>query len=64
MAGALSGLNPMSVLARGYTAVFDEQGKVIHSAGALKEKDLLHLRFHDGQALVQVVESTPNEEKS
>ena len=57
MAGSLSGLNPMSVLARGYTAVFDGSGQVVKSAAGLKTRQRLTLRFHDGEKRVQVLKS-------
>lgn len=44
----LSALNPMTVLARGYSAVFSADGKVIDSAEKASAGDKIHLRFADG----------------
>ena len=44
----LAALNPMNVLARGYSAVFDETGAVVSSAEKIKKNDELTLRFADG----------------
>ena len=56
LAGKTATLNPMSVLARGYGAVFDPGGRVIKSAGELRENDRIVLRLHDGRANATVNE--------
>lgn len=42
-------LNPMSVISRGYSAVFDEDGKLIKSIDDIKKGDLLSVRLADGR---------------
>ena len=46
----LDSLSPLQVLKRGYSFVEKEDGKVIDSILKVKEKDILHLSFHDGKA--------------
>ncbi len=48
-AGKLQALNPLAVLARGYS-IAEKQGKAVYSAGELKEGDELLLRFQKGRA--------------
>lgn len=62
-AGAMAGLNPMGVLARGYTAVFDDNGALVKSARELSGKDCLTLRFYDGEGLVKVLSNSEKEEE-
>lgn len=51
---ALSALNPLSVLGRGYALVQTEAGKVIPTAAELTVGDRVNLRFADGIAKVTV----------
>ncbi len=51
----LAALNPMNVLARGYSAVFDENGKVVSKAKNLKKDDRLTLVMSDGKTNVKVI---------
>ena len=53
--GKLEALNPISVLARGYT-ITENSGEIVKSALALKEGDELSIRFSDGKASVSVKE--------
>ena len=53
--GKLEALNPISVLARGYT-ITEKSGEIVKSALALKEGDELSIRFSDGKASVSVKE--------
>lgn len=48
LTGKLEALNPLSVLTRGYSAVFDEDGKAIRSTRDVAVGDPLHLRLSDG----------------
>ena len=50
----LEALSPLSVLSRGFSAVFDENGKVVSDVLRLKENDLLTLRFANGIAEAKV----------
>lgn len=51
----LAALNPMNVLARGYSAVFDSDGKVISSTKQLKTDDELTLVMADGKINAKVL---------
>ena len=51
----LAALNPMNVLARGYSAVFDGDGNVVSSAKKVKTDDELTLRFADGNIKTKVL---------
>lgn len=53
-AAKLDALSPLSVLSRGYGAVFDENGVSIHSAEQLHIGDVLRLRLCDGEADTKV----------
>lgn len=50
----LQSLSPLRVLARGYTAAFDESGHTVTSVQSLSEGERLSLRFHDGSANMTV----------
>ncbi len=50
----LQSLSPLRVLARGYTAAFDESGHAVTSVQSLSEGERLSLRFHDGSANMTV----------
>lgn len=50
----LEGLNPISVLARGY-AVAEKNGMVISSKDQLNKNDVFNLKFSDGELEVQVI---------
>jgi exodeoxyribonuclease VII large subunit len=63
-AGTLTGLNPLVVLARGYAAVFTEEGAVIKSSREAKGEKTLSLRFHDGSVKVSVLEGKEKEMES
>lgn len=51
----LEALSPLSVLARGYALVRDEQGNVVKQASSLSTGALLKLRFEDGETRCQVL---------
>ncbi len=57
-ATALSNLDPMSVLMRGFAFVSDENGKNISSSQSLAKGDKIDVRFHDGTAVCEVKEIT------
>ena len=58
-AGKLKALNPLAVLARGYS-ITEKEGKAVCCADELKEGDALLLRFQKGRALtiVKKIEET------
>lgn len=60
--GKLEALNPMSVLSRGYGAVYGEDGRVIKSARTLRAGDRFTLRMKDGMVEGQTVRSYENNE--
>lgn len=57
-ATALSKLDPMSVLMRGFAFVSDKTGKNVYSSQALAKGDKINVRFHDGSAVCEVKEIT------
>lgn len=57
-ATALSKLDPMSVLMRGFAFVSDKSGKNVCSSQALAKGDEINVRFHDGSAVCEVKEIT------
>lgn len=57
-ATALSKLDPMSVLMRGFAFVSDKSGKNVHSSQSLAKGDKINVRFHDGSAVCEVKEIT------
>lgn len=57
-ATALSKLDPMSVLMRGFAFVSDKSGKNVYSSQALAKGDEINVRFHDGSAICEVKEIT------
>ena len=57
-ATALSKLDPMSVLMRGFAFVSDKNGKNVYSSQALEKGDKINVRFHHGSAVCEVKEIT------
>lgn len=57
-ATALSKLDPMSVLMRGFAFVSDKSGKNVYSSQALAKGDKINVKFHDGSAVCEVKEIT------
>lgn len=57
-ATALSKLDPMSVLMRGFAFVSDKNGKNVYASQALAKGDEINVRFHDGSAVCEVKEIT------
>jgi exodeoxyribonuclease VII large subunit len=48
LAAKLEGLNPISVLSRGYS-IAEKDGQVINSKSQLKQNDCFTLEFSDGK---------------
>ncbi len=61
MAQLAAGLNPYSVLSRGYT-VLKKEGKPIDSVRKLQCKDLVEVQFSDGSISAQVTKISPQQE--
>ena len=57
-ATALSKLDSMSVLMRGFAFVSEKNGKNVYSSQALAKGDKINVRFHDGSAVCEVKEIT------
>ena len=58
LAGKLDSLSPLKVLSRGYSIVYDKNGKkVIKSADSLKMGDSIQVRFETGRAKCTVKET-------
>lgn len=57
----LNALSPLSVLCRGFSAAFREDGSLISSAQELAVGEKFHLRFHDGSIAARA-EGSPDPE--
>ena len=57
----LDALNPLAVIARGYSAIFDENGALIKSVSQTKEGDALSFMVTDGKIRAEVKELEPNQ---
>ena len=62
----LEALNPLAVVARGYSAVFDRQGVLIKSVAQLERGDEISFSLTDGKvsALVKNIESDKRQEEA
>ncbi len=56
LTASLEALNPMSVISRGYSAVFCEDGKLIKSVAQLKKGDRFTFRTVDGSVVGETTE--------
>ncbi len=56
----LEALNPMSVISRGYSAIFDENGTLIKSVDQVKLGDTLNFKTIDGSVSAEVKGKTKN----
>jgi len=56
----LSALDPGAVLERGYAMLTDADGRTITGAGAMKPKERVNIRMHDGVAAATVEAVTKN----
>lgn len=63
-AAKLDALNPLAVLARGYAAVFGEDGRVIKSADETKVGDTVTLAMANGKLSATVSDIVKNAEKA
>lgn len=59
-ASRLSALNPMSILSRGYGAIFSTDNKVISKASELQKGDNIILKFNDGKVNATVTDTSTN----
>ncbi len=56
LTASLEALNPMSVISRGYSAVYDNSGKLIKSVRQIEKGDRFTFRTTDGNVVGDVVE--------
>ncbi len=54
LAGRLESINPLSVLARGYSVTTDKQGKLVSSVANVQNGDLIQTRLVDGMIVSRV----------
>lgn len=59
-AAKLDALNPLSILSRGYTALFNEGGNVIKSVAEVNRGDVVTMRAADGEITAEVKEIRNN----
>ncbi len=62
-AAKLDALNPLSVVARGYSAVFNDEGKLIKSISQTKKGDMVSFMVTDGKISAEVVCAEKSERK-
>lgn len=62
-AAKLDALNPLSVVARGYSAVFNDEGKLIKSISQTKKGDMVSFMVTDGKISAEVICAEKNERK-
>ncbi|MBQ4290583.1 MAG: exodeoxyribonuclease VII large subunit [Clostridia bacterium] len=60
----LETLNPLTVLTRGYAAVFTGRGNTVRSASELRPEDPVTLRFAEGSADARIVSVRPEEKRT
>lgn len=53
---SLEALSPLAVMTRGYSAVFDENGKSVYQKENVKIGDKVSIRFSDGLARAEILE--------
>ena len=60
LSGKLATLNPMSVLSRGYGAVYDKDRKIVKSIGNINIDDEIQILLSDGSILARITEKEGN----
>lgn len=60
--GKMEALNPLSVLSRGFSAVYDAKGGIVKSAKQMQTGDRVTFRLADGEADAAVTEIRHNQE--
>jgi exodeoxyribonuclease VII large subunit len=63
LAGKLNALSPLSVLTRGYSAVYGATGEVLTSVTSVKEGDTVKVVMKDGEITAQAKEIVSKERK-
>ncbi len=56
----LEALNPMSVISRGYSAVFNDEGRLIRSVNSVDIGDRVSMNLSDGTVVAEVVDKKEN----
>ena len=54
LSAKLAALNPLGVIARGYSAVTDDNGKIVNSVDNISEGHNVFIRFSDGNAKAKI----------
>jgi len=54
VAAKLTALNPLEIIARGYSAVIGESGETVSSVRGISKGDIVRIRFSDGEATATV----------
>ncbi|MBQ3075864.1 MAG: exodeoxyribonuclease VII large subunit [Clostridia bacterium] len=55
-AARLDALSPLAVMSRGYSAIFNEDGKAVHQHKQLARGDRIRIRLSDGKAKAEILE--------
>jgi len=58
LAASIIHLNPNAVLARGYSIVTDQAGRILNDSRSLEPNDRIAVHFHSGRADAQVISVT------
>jgi exodeoxyribonuclease VII large subunit len=53
-AGRLNALSPLNILERGYSLVFDEEGKLVKDAAQVQPGERIRARLHRGEIRARV----------
>lgn len=64
VSSSLTALNPMAVLSRGYSAVFDNEGNVIKSTRSLDCGQEINIKMADGEATAKIMKITQKGDKN
>lgn len=62
-AAMLKALDPAQVLTRGYSILYDQNGRIVRSAGDVQPGDTLRARLKQGELTATVQSTTPEEER-
>jgi len=57
----LESLSPLTVMARGYSAAFDRDGRLVRSVEQVRAGDALTVRLHDGHVQTEVTDVAPGD---
>ena len=60
----LAALNPLDIIARGYSVITSDEGRIVSSVLDISKDDLVNIRFADGYAEARIGEITKTEMKT